>query len=115
MAYALIFSFCRFVVPESNEGRFYSWVTLDAYGYTDGVSTNVIFFRMGSHGDASHFSSSYQRRVGEVDAIWRFGDRPPTNGLFAIFGVTNGADALTVVRLRLSASGAALASELSTR
>ena len=51
VAYVLIFSFCRFVVPKSNEGRFYSWVTLDAYGYTDGVSTNVIVFRMGSHGE----------------------------------------------------------------
>ncbi|KAF8120130.1 beta-lactamase/transpeptidase-like protein [Boletus edulis] len=32
----------RLVVPMSNEGCFYSWVMLDAYGYIGGVSTNVI-------------------------------------------------------------------------
>ena len=41
----------RLVVPTSNEGCFDSWITLDAYGYIDGVSTNVIVSETGNHGE----------------------------------------------------------------
>ncbi|KAN0082374.1 Beta-lactamase/transpeptidase-like protein [Tylopilus felleus] len=41
----------RLIFPTSNEGCFYSWVNLDAYGYINGVSTNVIISEMGDLGE----------------------------------------------------------------
>lgn len=41
----------RLVLPTPNEGCFGSWVSLDMYGYIDGISTNVFVFDGSNHNE----------------------------------------------------------------